>query len=38
MRYASTRLIEEMCATEPYALEANGNLEDLEKVTAASSI
>ena len=36
MRYASTRLVEEMCATEPYALEASGNLEDLEKVTAAS--
>lgn len=36
MRYASTRLVEEMCANEPYALEANGNIQDLEKVTAAS--
>ena len=36
MRYASTRLVEEMCAAEPYALEASGNLEDLEKVTASS--
>ena len=36
MRYASTRLVEEMCENEPYALEASGNLEDLENVTAAS--
>lgn len=36
MRYASTRLVEEMCANERYALEASGNLEDLEMVTAAS--
>lgn len=36
MRYASTRLVEEMCENEPYALDANGNLEDLEKITAAS--
>lgn len=36
MRYASTRLVEEMCANEPYGIDANGNLEDLEKVTAAA--
>ena len=36
MRYASTRLVEEMCENEPYALEANGNLEDLDKITAVS--
>lgn len=36
MRYASTRLVEEMCKNEPYALDASGNLEDVEKVTAAS--
>lgn len=36
MRYASTRLVEEMCVNEAYALEASGNLEDLENVTAAS--
>lgn len=36
MRYASTRLVEEMCADEPYALDASGKLEELEKVTAAS--
>ena len=29
-------LVEEMCKNEPYALDASGNLEDLEKVTAAS--
>lgn len=36
MRYASTRLVEEMCANEPYGIDASGNLEDLEKVTAAA--
>lgn len=36
MRYASTRLVEEMCNNEPYGIDANGNLEDLEKVTAAA--
>ena len=36
MRYASTRLVEEMCVNEAYALEASGNLQDLENVTAAS--
>lgn len=36
MRYSATRLVEEMCESEPYSLDANGNLEDLEKVTADS--
>lgn len=36
MRYSSKRLVEEMCVDEPYALEASGNLEDLEQVTATS--
>ena len=36
MRYSAMRLVEEMCENEPYSLDANGNLEDLEKVTADS--
>ncbi|PJN87204.1 EF-P 5-aminopentanol modification-associated protein YfmF [Bacillus sp. mrc49] len=36
MRYSATRLVEEMCKTEPYALEASGNLEDLETITPES--
>lgn len=36
MRYSSKRLVEEMCTDEPYGLEASGNLEDLERVTATS--
>ena len=30
MRYSATRFVEEMCKNEPYALEASGNLQDLE--------
>lgn len=36
MRYSTTRLVEEMCANEPYALDASGSLEDLEQVTATA--
>ena len=36
MRYASTRLVEEMCQGEPYSLETLGNIKDLETVTAES--
>ncbi|MFJ8243912.1 EF-P 5-aminopentanol modification-associated protein YfmF [Peribacillus asahii] len=36
MRYSSKRLVEEMCANEPYALEANGRLEELEQITPMS--
>ncbi|MFJ7751872.1 EF-P 5-aminopentanol modification-associated protein YfmF [Peribacillus muralis] len=36
MRYSATRLVEEMCKTEPYALEASGNLEDLKTITPES--
>ncbi|MFJ7638526.1 EF-P 5-aminopentanol modification-associated protein YfmF [Peribacillus sp. NPDC097264] len=36
MRYSATRLVEEMCKNEPYALEASGNLEDLETITPQS--
>ncbi|MGE6378127.1 EF-P 5-aminopentanol modification-associated protein YfmF [Peribacillus muralis] len=36
MRYSATRLVEEMCKTEPYALEASGNLEDLKTMTPES--
>lgn len=34
MRYSATRLVEEMCKNEPYALDASGNLEDLETITS----
>ncbi|MCR8869876.1 EF-P 5-aminopentanol modification-associated protein YfmF [Peribacillus frigoritolerans] len=36
MRYSATRLVEEMCKNEPYALEASGNLQDLEAITPES--
>ncbi|RRN70348.1 insulinase family protein [Peribacillus simplex] len=36
MRYSATRLVEEMCKNEPYALEASGNLQDLETITPES--
>ncbi|WHY58264.1 EF-P 5-aminopentanol modification-associated protein YfmF [Peribacillus simplex] len=36
MRYSATRLVEEMCKNEPYALEASGNLQDLETMTPES--
>jgi predicted Zn-dependent peptidase len=34
MRYSSARLVEEMCETEPYALQANGVLEDVDAICA----
>ncbi|EDL63977.1 EF-P 5-aminopentanol modification-associated protein YfmF [Bacillus sp. SG-1] len=34
MRYANSRLVEEMCKGEAYALHPNGILEDVEKSTA----
>jgi predicted Zn-dependent peptidase len=34
MRYANMRLIEEMCATEPYHLNVHGTVEEAEKITA----
>jgi len=34
MRYANMRLVEEMYAGEPYALHANGVLEDVDAITA----
>ncbi|WP_191269335.1 EF-P 5-aminopentanol modification-associated protein YfmF [Neobacillus kokaensis] len=34
MRYSNVRLIEEMCKGEPYALQVNGEAEDVEKITA----
>ncbi|MED4904155.1 EF-P 5-aminopentanol modification-associated protein YfmF [Parageobacillus thermoglucosidasius] len=34
MRYASLRLIQEMCKGEPYALHANGELDDVDRITA----
>lgn len=36
MRYANMRLIQEMCAEEPYRLNAHGNKEDIEQITAKS--
>jgi predicted Zn-dependent peptidase len=34
MRYANSRLVEEMCKNEAYALHPNGILEDVDKITA----
>lgn len=36
MRYASQRLIEEMCSDEPYRLQANGQSEQVDGITAQS--
>jgi predicted Zn-dependent peptidase len=36
MRYANLRLVEEMCKGEPYALHVNGELEDVDAITAKS--
>ncbi|WP_430392883.1 EF-P 5-aminopentanol modification-associated protein YfmF [Bacillus suaedaesalsae] len=36
MRYASLRLVEEMCKNEPYSLHVNGIKEDVESITAES--
>lgn len=33
MRYSNVRLIEEMCKGELYALDVNGNLDDVDKIT-----
>jgi len=35
MRYANERLIDEMCAEEPFALHTNGTIEALEALTSA---
>ncbi|MED3750201.1 EF-P 5-aminopentanol modification-associated protein YfmF [Geobacillus stearothermophilus] len=34
MRYANMRLVEEMCKGEPYALSPNGELENVDAITA----
>jgi predicted Zn-dependent peptidase len=36
MRYASLRLVEEMCKNEPYSLHVNGQIDDVENITAQS--
>ena len=36
MRYASQRLIEEMCAEEPYRLPANGEKDQVDNISAQS--
>lgn len=33
MRYSNVRLIEEMCKNEPYALQVNGQSEDVDSIT-----
>lgn len=34
MRYSNVRLLQEMCKGEPYALQVNGEAEDVEAITA----
>jgi len=36
MRYASVRLVEEMCKGEPYAIHANGEYDKVDEITASS--
>ncbi|MGG5252885.1 EF-P 5-aminopentanol modification-associated protein YfmF [Neobacillus sp. SM06] len=36
MRYSNVRLIEEMCKGEPYALQVNGEKDDVDVITAES--
>jgi len=36
MRYASVRLVEEMCKGEPYAIQASGDEDKVEDITASS--
>lgn len=36
MRYSSTRLVEEMCKGEPYAISVNGEIDQVDNITAES--
>lgn len=36
MRYANLRLVQEMCKNEPYCLHVNGELDDVDQITAKS--
>jgi predicted Zn-dependent peptidase len=36
MRYSNVRLLEEMCKEEPYALQVNGEVSDVEAITPES--
>ncbi|MFS0656262.1 EF-P 5-aminopentanol modification-associated protein YfmF [Bacillus sp. 179-C3.3 HS] len=36
MRYSNLRLVQEMCKGEPYALHVNGEMEDVEAITAST--
>ncbi|PLT31610.1 EF-P 5-aminopentanol modification-associated protein YfmF [Peribacillus deserti] len=36
MRYSANRLVEEMCKNEPYALDPNGELEEIDAITPES--
>ncbi|MBM7694765.1 putative Zn-dependent peptidase [Peribacillus deserti] len=36
MRYSANRLVQEMCQNEPYALDPNGELKDIDAITPES--
>lgn len=36
MRYANLRLVQEMCKDEPYQLHVNGEIDDVDQITAKS--
>jgi predicted Zn-dependent peptidase len=36
MRYSNYRLIQEMCKDEPYSLDVNGEMDDVDNITAES--
>ncbi|WP_078434289.1 EF-P 5-aminopentanol modification-associated protein YfmF [Metabacillus halosaccharovorans] len=36
MRYSNLRLVQEMCKNEPYALHVNGELKDIDEISAQS--
>lgn len=36
MKYSSIRLVEEMCKGEPYELEVNGSIDQVDSITSAS--
>lgn len=36
MRYSNLRLVQEMCANEPYSLHVNGEMEEIDRITAQS--
>ena len=36
MRYSNLRLVQEMCKNEPYSLHVNGEIDDIDKISASS--